>query len=129
MADHDRARRRWVGCEPLQSPQSAGTVGRQPADLLSNVWGHGCDRVVVGGLDAHDARRLRRAKADGEHGAEDDREFPEDLPRQAPTDDALHAVRALHRFDKAIEDGEQCSVVACICGVLPCPERDIGRRQ
>ena len=49
MADHERARRRRLGREPLEAAQPTHPVACQPSDLLPDVGLEGGDRVVVPG--------------------------------------------------------------------------------
>jgi len=128
MPDDDRARRRRIGCDALQPAQTAHPVGRQPADLLADVGHHGRDSVVVVGLDAHDARLLRRAKPDREHRPECDRDLSEDVPGAALADDALDPIDELDRLDATLEHREERALGALVRRILARREGDVPRR-
>jgi len=128
MPDHDRARRRRLGRDALQSAQSADAVACEPADLLADVGVLGRDGVVVIRLDAHDARLLRRAKPDREHGPEHDRHLAEDVPGAALADDAPDPIDELDRLDATLEHGEERALRALVRRVLARHEGDIRGR-
>ena len=128
MSDHDRPGRRRLGRDGLKAARSADPVGGQPAHLPPDVGRHGRDRVVVVGLDPHDARPLRRAEANREHRAERNRHLSEDVAHEPLAHDPLDAVHELHRLDAALEQGEQRALLALVRGVLPGHEADVGRR-
>jgi hypothetical protein len=127
MADDDRARRRRIGRESLEAPRSAHPVCGEPAHLLCDVGHHGSDRVVVAGLDPHDARRLGRPKAHREHGPEHDRDLAEDVAGVTLPDDALDSVDVPDRLDPPLEHGEERALVARVRRVLARHEADVGR--
>ena len=70
------------------------------------------------GLQSNDARGLRGAIAADERPAERDRDFPENLARDAPADRALDAVEPLGDFDLARDHGEQCALFTLVYRVL-----------
>ena len=127
MAEHNCPRRRRLRSEALQATRSADPIACQAAQFLPDVRRHGCDSVVVVGLDSHDARLLRSPKPDGEHCSERDRHLPEDVSRLTLADDALDSIDELDRLDPTLEHGEERSLVARVRGVLARAEADIGR--
>ncbi len=127
MADHDRARRRWLSCDALQPRRSTNPVGCELADFLADIWSRGRDSVVVVSFEPHDARRLCGAKPDGEHRTQRDRHFPEDVARASLADDALDPVDELYRLDATLEQGEERALAALVHGVLARHEADVGR--
>ena len=84
------------------------------------------DRVVIVGLDPHDARLLRGPEPDREDGAEDYRDLTEDVSRVPLPDDALDPVDELHRLDPALQDCKERPVVTLVCRVLARREGDVG---
>ena len=96
-------------------------------DLQSYVGGRCGDGVVVVGVDPHDAAGLRCAKADGEDGAERDRNLSEDIPWLPLSDDAIDAVDLLDRLDATLEQPEERALVAFVRGVLARHQPDVRR--
>ena len=129
MPDHDRAWRRRLGCDALEPARSADPVGCEPADLLADVGVHGHHGVIVVRLDAHDARLLRRAKPDWEHGPECDRHLAEDVPGVALADDARDPIDGLDRLDATLEHGEERALAALVRRVLARRQGDVRRRS
>ena len=127
MPDDDRARLRRLSRDPLQPARAAHAVSREPADLLAEVGSDRGDGVIVVGLDAHDARRLRRTEPDREHGPEHQWHLPEDVAGKALADDALDAVDELDRFDATLEHGKERALVTLVRGVLARHEADVRR--
>jgi hypothetical protein len=127
MPDDHGAWRRRVGCDALQPVRTAHPMGRQPSDLPGNVGHDGREGVVVASLDAHDARHLRRAKADREHRPKHDRHLAEDVPGMALAENALDPVDELDRFDAALENGTERARGALVRRILARRERDIRR--
>ena len=127
MPDDDRPRRRRVGRDPLQAARSADSMTGEPPDFFPDVWGGGCNSVVVMRLDPHDPRLLGRTEPDRKHGPERDRHLPEDVPRVALTDNALDPVDELDRLDATREHGEERPLATLMHRVLTRFEADIGR--
>ena len=128
MTDDDRPARRPVDGEPGQAPGALDPVGGQFPDLRRHVRGHRGDRVVVAGVEAHDARRLRRAEPDGEDRAERDRHLAEHVPGRARPDDALDAVDVLDRLDTSLDEPEERLLAPLVRRILADGERDVGGR-
>ena len=126
MPNHDRTWRRRVGCDALQPTRTAHPVGGQPADLLAEVGHHGRNSMVVVRLDPHDARLLRRAKADREHRAECDRHLSKDVTGTALADNTFDPINELDRFDAALEHCKERSLGALVGRVLARHEGDVG---
>ena len=99
----------------------------EPAYLLTDVWHHGRDGVVVVGLDPHHARFLRRAEADREHRPQHDRHLAEDVAGEALADDALDPVDGLDRLDSTVEHGEDRPLVALVGRIFAPHEADVRR--
>ena len=106
----------WSAADPLP---------RQRAELHPDLGRRGCDRVVVLGLDAHDARRLGRAEAERERRAERDRHLADEIAHATSADDALDAVDEPDRLQAPLEDREQRPLVARVDRVLARQEPDV----
>ena len=129
MAEDNRAWRRRLRGEALKAMQPGHPVCSESPDIAREV---GCGRrngVVVVRLDAHDPRRLGGAEANGEDGAEDDRDLAEDLARMPDTDGTRNSVDVLDRLDPAREHREQRALAALVGGVLAGSEADVCRNS
>ena len=113
---------------PWRPGGAADAVARQPADLLRDVGRDRRERVVVVGLEPHDARLLGGAEPDRERRPERDRHLAEDVTRVPLADDALDAVDELRRFDPPVEHGEERSLRALVRRVLARQQGDVRRR-
>ena len=82
--------------------------------------------MVVAGLDAHDARRLRGAEPERERRPERDRHLADEVAHHPPADDGLDAVDDLDRLEPALQHREQRSLVARVHQVLPGQDPDVG---
>ena len=127
LADDDRARRRRLRGEALEAAQPAHPVRGKAPDLPRDVRCRRRERVVVVRVDPHDARRLGGAEADGEHGAQRDRDLAEDLAGMADADRPRDPVDVLDRLDLAGEHREQRALAALVGGVLAGSEADVRR--
>ncbi len=128
LPDHDRARRRRVGGEPLQPPCPGHPVARKGADRLGDDRIHRCDRVVLGRLDPEHARLDGGAETNREDCSEHDRNLPEDIAGQTLPDHPRRPVDHLHRFDPAFEHGEQGAILPLVRGVLARHQAHVRRR-
>jgi hypothetical protein len=127
MANHDRARRRWLGRESRQPVRSSHPMRRQRAHFLRDLGPHGREHVVVGSLDPHNPRAFRRTKADREQRPQHDRDLPKDVTRVTHPDHPLDPVNQLDRLDPTLQDGEQRALVALMRRVLARHQADIRR--
>ena len=89
------------------------------ADLLREPRHGGRDRVVVAGLDAHDARTLARAEPHREHLAERDRHLAEDIAGLAFADHALDPVDELDGLDTPFEQAEERALAPSCAAYSP----------
>ena len=125
-AEDDRARRRRLGGDPREPARPADPLARHPPHLLGDLGLERRDRVVVLGLEPQDARGLRGAEADREHGPERDRHLAEEVAGSARAEHAVDAVHELDRFDRAADHGEERSLVALVRRVLARHEAEVG---
>ena len=118
----------WWGLrgQTLEAAGPADALPRELADLLRDVRMNCRDRVVIVGLDPHNARLLGSPEPDREDGAEDYRDLTEDVSRVPLPDDALDPVDELHRLDPALQDCEERPVVTLVRCVLARREGDVG---
>ena len=124
MPDHDRAWRRLIGRDALQP---ADPLPRQLAELHPDLGRRGRDRVVVLGLDPHEARRLGGPKPEREPRPERDRHLPDELTDDAAADDALDPVDERDRLQATLEHGEQRPLVTRVDRVLARHDADVRR--
>ena len=122
IADHDRARRRQIGRDPLQR---ADPLSRQRAELHPDLGRRGCNRVVLLGLDAYDARRLYGAEAHRERRAERHRHLADQIAHATSAEDPLDPVHEPDRLHAPCEDREERPLVARIDRVLARNEPDV----
>jgi hypothetical protein len=127
VPEHQGARRRRLGRDPLQPTRAAHPLGRQPPDLLGDVGRDRRNAVVLVRLDSHHTRGICGAKPDGEQRPERDRDLAEDVARPSLADDAVDPVDDLHRFDATVEQRKQRALVALVRRVFARRETDVGR--
>ena len=98
---------------------------REAADLLGDLRRGGDERVVVVQIEPEDARRLRCAEPTGVKDSERDRHLPEHVAGIPLSDHAVDAVGAPVHRDPALEQSEQCALVAFVHDGLAWNESDV----
>lgn len=78
------------------------------------------------GIDAHDARRLRRPIAARKWRAERQRDFAENRARPTPAQRARDAVDQLDDFDLPRDDSEERALIALLNGEFARGKSNIG---
>ena len=125
MPDEVRARLRRLRGDALE-PSDA--LPRKRTDLQRHIGCGGGDRVVLGDVDVHDARRLRRPEAARERRAQRDRHLAEDRARHTLAEHPLDSVDDLDDLDVALEHDEERALLAFVHRVLTGGESDISAR-
>src|SRR5262249_14945972 len=127
LPDDYRARRRWVGGDPLEAAGTAHTVGRERAHPLDETRMRRGNGVIGTGVDSQHPGFLCGPEPDRKDCPERDRPLPEDRARLSLADDRLDSLGCLDRLDPAREQPEESLVAALQYRVLARQQCQVGR--